>query len=100
MEKGQKDLSAINISTINFSKGITMASIKDTLTTAAAEAIVDENTGKKWYASKTVWLNVIAAAAMFAQMKWGFIIDPSTQALALSGINLVLRKVTKQAIEF
>jgi hypothetical protein len=77
-----------------------MATIKDTLTAAAAEAIINENTGKKWYTSKTVWVNIIAAGALFAQMKWGFIVDPATQALILSGVNLVLRKITKQAIEF
>jgi hypothetical protein len=77
-----------------------MATIKDTLTAAAAQAIIEENTGKKWYTSKTVWINIIAAGALFTQMKWGFIIDPATQALVLSGVNLVLRKITKQAIEF
>jgi hypothetical protein len=77
-----------------------MATIKDSLTTAAADAILSENTGKKWYTSKTVWVNIIAAGALFAQMKWGFIIDPSTQALVLSGVNLVLRKITKEAIVF
>jgi hypothetical protein len=77
-----------------------MSTIKETLTTAAVDAILSENTGKKWYTSKTVWANIIAAVALFAQMKWGFIIDPGTQALILSGANLVLRKITKESIVF
>jgi len=74
--------------------------IKDALTTAATAAILDDAVGKKWYVSKTVWINVIAAVSIFAQIKYGFIIDASTQALGLTLINLVLRKITKDPVVF
>ena len=74
--------------------------IKDAVTTAATAAILDDAIGKKWYASKTVWINVIAALTMLAQMKYGFVIDASTQSLALTLINLILRKITKESIVF
>jgi hypothetical protein len=74
--------------------------IKDALTTAATTAILDDAVGKKWYESKTVWVNVIAAAAMFAQIQYGFIVDAASQTLALTLINLVLRKITKDPILF
>lgn len=53
---------------------------------------------KKWYASKTVWINGIALFAMIAQMQTGFILTPDVQALALTLINLGLRAVTKEEI--
>ncbi|MCF6265244.1 MAG: hypothetical protein L3J57_01710 [Desulfuromusa sp.] len=45
--------------------------------------------------SKTLWLNVIAIAAMLGQSYTGFVIGPEYQASALGVINLVLRAVTK-----
>lgn len=53
---------------------------------------------KKWYQSKTIWANLIAAIAFFAQAEYGFIIAPELQAIALTVINGVLRMVTTKAI--
>lgn len=53
---------------------------------------------KSWYMSRTLWLNVIAAVAFFVQSQTGYLIDPVYQAMALSGINFVLRFFTKQEL--
>lgn len=53
---------------------------------------------KPWYHSKTVWVNFIAAGTLIAQANYGFLITPEIQALALTGINLLLRAVTKEEI--
>lgn len=56
-----------------------------------------ENAKKVWE-SKTFWVNIVAGGAMLAQMRWGFVISPETQAVVLSLINIGLRKITKDAI--
>jgi hypothetical protein len=61
---------------------------------AAVQAIVD----KKFWQSKTFWANVILAGAILLQMKTGFLISPDLQGLAITGINLVLRKFTSGAV--
>lgn len=71
-----------------------MTTMKD----VAAEAVALELTGKKWYTSKTVWANSFAILALAVQTKYGFIVGPEWQALILSGVNLALRKITKEEI--
>jgi len=68
------------------------------LNAAIAEATVSSMAGKKFWESKTFWTNTIAAVALCAQMNWGFIVGPEIQALALTGINLFLRKITSQPV--
>jgi uncharacterized membrane protein len=54
---------------------------------------------KKWYISKTLWVNLIALIAMVAQGISGKeIIDLDAQAVILAGINFILRIATKQQI--
>jgi len=54
---------------------------------------------KKWYASKTLWVNVLAVAAIVAQGLTGQqIISPAMQGVILGIINMVLRLVTKSEI--
>lgn len=65
---------------------------------AIAEMTVSSMAGKKFWESKTFWTNVVAGLAIAIQMKWGFIISPEVQALALTGVNLFLRKITSQPI--
>lgn len=65
-----------------------------------ADVAASAQSGKKWYESKTVRVNIIALIALGIQMKTGFVIDPSFQALGLSALNLVLRKVTNTNITF
>lgn len=54
---------------------------------------------KSWWKSKMLWTNFIGAAAMFVQTYTGFAIPAEYQAIALAGINAVLRLITKQSLE-
>jgi len=54
---------------------------------------------KKWYASKTLWVNVLAVVAIVAQGITGKqILSLEMQGVILGGINMVLRLVTKSEI--
>jgi len=55
---------------------------------------------KKWYLSKTLWVNIIALTAIIAQTTTGFVIDPASQAAILAVINLILRAVTGEEINW
>lgn len=55
---------------------------------------------KSWYLSKTLWVNCIAAVVMLLQMKFGFVIDPEAQTGLLAMINVILRVVTKQPLDW
>ncbi len=48
--------------------------------------------------SKTLWINVIAAVAVFVQSQYGYAVSPELQAYALLAINLSLRTVTKTGL--
>ena len=49
---------------------------------------------KKWYASRTLWVNLIAAVALFVQNQYGYAIDPMYQAYILMIVNGALRLIT------
>ena len=68
------------------------------ITQAVAEVIEGEMTGKKWYYSKTFWANIIAGAAVVAQTSYGFVLPLEYQMLALSLVNMGLRKISAGAI--
>ena len=53
---------------------------------------------KKWYLSKTLWVNVTAIAALIAQAQFGFIVSGEEQVAILAVINLILRVVTKEPL--
>lgn len=54
---------------------------------------------KSWYASKTLWINVLAVAAMVVEyLVTQEIIMPEIHALVIAAINLGLRFLTKTAI--
>lgn len=74
--------------------------INQTLANVATDVIISNQLGKKWYTSKTLWVNLIASCSIGLQMKYGFIIDANMQALGLSIVNIILRKITKEAITF
>lgn len=65
---------------------------------AAADVVKSVTSGKKWYLSKTLWVNIIAASAIIIQNKYGFVLDSSTQTLILAGVNVALRAITKEAL--
>ena len=54
---------------------------------------------KKWFHSRTLWLNAIAFAALAIQsFGTGFIIAPEEQAGILVVLNIILRVITKQGL--
>lgn len=53
---------------------------------------------KKWYASKTVWVNGLAFIATVVQGYTGFVVSPELQGLLLTLVNVILRAVTKEEI--
>lgn len=54
---------------------------------------------KKWYLSKTIYVNAIALVGITVQTITGKeILSPELQVLALSVVNLILRTVTKENI--
>jgi hypothetical protein len=55
--------------------------------------------GKKWYLSKTLWVNTIAVVGIIVQGQTGIdYLDPETQVAILGVINLILRVVTSEKI--
>jgi len=53
---------------------------------------------KKWYSSRTVWLNVLAAVTLFLQQQFGFVFSVELQGLILMVLNLILRFDTSEPI--
>ena len=50
---------------------------------------------KKWYLSKTLWVNVLAVFVLVLQGQFGWIISPETQVVLLGAVNFLLRLITK-----
>lgn len=75
-----------------------MATVQENIQAAAVDVVLNDALGKKWYESKTFWVNVLAAVALIGQIKFGFIIDPATQSLVLTVVNIALRKITKTPV--
>ena len=59
-----------------------------------------DSLGKSPLLSKTLWVNVLAVVAMLVQGQTGFIIDAEAQIALLGVINLVLRAVTKEPLNW
>jgi hypothetical protein len=55
---------------------------------------------KTWYLSKTLWFNAITVVALLLQSRFGFILDPEIQTGLLAVINLILRAVTGQPLDW
>jgi hypothetical protein len=72
----------------------TKPTMNDNLNAAVTEAIADQLTGKKWYYSKTFWTNIVAGLAVIGQASYGFVLPVEYQMLALSFINMGLRKIS------
>ena len=49
---------------------------------------------KKWYHSKTIWINIIAIIALVVQSQLGFVLDAADQLALLGIINIILRIIT------
>lgn len=61
---------------------------------------LDSREVRSIFSSKTFWTNVLAIIAFAVQQKWGFVIDPSIQAQIVLGINIWLRKVTTNPVNW
>lgn len=57
-----------------------------------------ETTGKKFWLSKTLWVNVLAIVALVAQGYLGFEVSTETQESALAAVNVALRLITREEI--
>ena len=53
---------------------------------------------KMWYTSKTLYVNVIGIGGIFTAKFMGYIITPELAVSILSGINMLLRLITKKEI--
>lgn len=55
---------------------------------------------KRWYLSKTFWINIVAIGAIIVRAEYGLILAPETEIVILAGINMLLRLITKEKIEW
>jgi len=56
---------------------------------------------KKWWTSKTLWANAIAIAAIVIQGLSGKdLVSPEMQVAILGALNIFLRLITKEEIEW
>ncbi len=67
---------------------------------ASAYKEAEDRYGKKWYRSKTLWVNLIALISLFLNEKVGVPISESEQMAILSVVNIVLRLVTKEPVRW
>ena len=54
---------------------------------------------KKWYASKTLWVNLLLLVGVVAQTQFGFEVTAEEQGAVIVIVNLILRAVTKQGLQ-
>jgi hypothetical protein len=76
----------------------TKPAMNDNLTAAVSEVVEGQIVGKKWYYSKTFWANIVAGVAVIAQVSYGFVFPVEYQMLAMSLINMGLRKISNDPI--
>ena len=63
------------------------------------EKILGEFTRTKaWWKSKTLWVNIIALAALLIQSQYGFIVSVEEQAAIIIVANLILRVATGEGL--
>lgn len=55
---------------------------------------------KAWYLSKTLWVNFVAICVFVIQDLMGIHVSPELQGAALGVINMGLRAITKQAVQW
>lgn len=63
-----------------------------------ADGKLDMQDVKHVFESRTIWCNILAFVVFFAQSKFGFVIDETTQAQILALINIGLRYITKDPV--
>lgn len=55
-------------------------------------------TGKKFWTSKTFWVNLLAIGGLIAQSQFGFMLSAETQVSILAAVNVALRFITKEEV--
>jgi len=55
---------------------------------------------KPWYYSKTIWANLLVFMALILQGQFGFVLGAAEQIAILTVVNIILRAVTKDAINW
>ena len=53
---------------------------------------------KKFWQSRTMWVNLLAALAIMVQSQAGFVIDENEQVAIIIIINIVLRAITSEGL--
>jgi len=59
-----------------------------------------EQAHKKFWLSKTFWVNILALTALVVQSQTSFLLTPETQISILAVVNVLLRLITKSEIEW
>ncbi len=54
---------------------------------------------KSWWKSKTLWVNTVAAVALFVQSQYGYVIGLDLQGYGLVIINTFVRTITHEDLE-
>lgn len=54
--------------------------------------------GKKFWQSKTFYVNLLAIAGLVVQDQFGFALSAETQVSILAAVNVALRLITKEEI--
>ena len=52
------------------------------------------------WSSKTFWVNIVAAIALFLSAQFGVQLSAEMTGMILAGINVILRAITKEPIEW
>jgi len=67
---------------------------------ASAYRTAEEKYGKKWYKSKTLWVNAVALVSLLTSEKLGVPLSQEDQLAIRATINIVLRLITKEPIRW
>jgi hypothetical protein len=54
----------------------------------------------KVWLSKTFWVNILAAVALFVSSQYGVTLSAETTGFVLIGINMILRAITNEPLEW
>lgn len=53
---------------------------------------------KKWYQSRTLWLNLLGIVAVLLQNKYGYVLSQQSQMEILAVLNMMLRLDTSTSL--
>jgi len=55
---------------------------------------------KKWIKSKVLWVNIISIVSIIVRAELGYTLTPEAEIAVLAGINLILRIITKEKLNW